>query len=68
MKSNPQDSRRTTERGASAVEYGLMIACIAAVVVSGVLALGGQVPSLYGDSCSAIEQQAAHRACADATP
>jgi pilus assembly protein Flp/PilA len=57
-----------SERGASAVEYGLLIAGIAAVIVAGVLAFGGTVHGLYGESCSTIEQQATHHACADATP
>ena len=39
--------RRSEERGATAVEYGLLIALIAAVIVSAVAALGGRVVGLY---------------------
>jgi pilus assembly protein Flp/PilA len=39
--------RSTTERGATAVEYALLIAVIAAVIVGAVAVLGGQVVGLY---------------------
>jgi pilus assembly protein Flp/PilA len=43
---------RRDERGASAVEYGLLVALIAAVIVIAVVAFGGLVTSLFNDTCS----------------
>jgi len=40
-------SSPSSERGASAVEYALLIAVIAAVIVGAVLALGEALPALY---------------------
>jgi pilus assembly protein Flp/PilA len=37
---------RRNEEGASAVEYGLLVALIAAVIVTAVLALGGTVSGI----------------------
>ena len=36
-----------TERGASAVEYGLLVALIAAVIIATVWALGGKVNGAF---------------------
>ncbi len=49
--------RMTADRGASAVEYGLMIAAIAAVIVGTIFALGGFVKSAFDDTCAAINSQ-----------
>ena len=38
---------RRNEVGATAVEYGLLVACIAAVIIGSVAALGGPVMGLY---------------------
>ena len=43
------------ERGASAVEYGLLIAGIAALVVVAVFALGPIVTEAFTDTCDEIE-------------
>jgi pilus assembly protein Flp/PilA len=43
------------ERGASAVEYGLLIAGIAALVVVAVFALGPIVKEAFTDTCSEID-------------
>ena len=40
------------EDGASAVEYGLLVAAIAALVVIIVFALGGVVKEVFTDTCS----------------
>ena len=46
-------ARRTDERGASAVEYGLLIAGIAALIVLVVYAFGGVVLNgLFQDTCT----------------
>ena len=42
------------DRGASAVEYGLMVAAIAAVIVAVVFGLGGLVRDTFSDSCARI--------------
>jgi pilus assembly protein Flp/PilA len=44
-----------TEEGASAVEYGLLVALIAAIVVLAVFALGSLVRNVFQDTCTAIE-------------
>lgn len=43
------------ERGASAVEYGLLIAGIAAIIVVAVMALGPIVKEAFTDTCTAIK-------------
>jgi len=40
---------RDEERGATAVEYGLMVAAIAAVIIAIVWTLGGQVQKAFQD-------------------
>ncbi len=42
------------ERGASSVEYGLLAAFIAGVIVLIVLALGGVTAEMFGDSCTEV--------------
>lgn len=42
------------ERGASAVEYGLLLAGIAAIIVAAVLVFGGAVQSLFTGSCDEL--------------
>jgi pilus assembly protein Flp/PilA len=43
-----------TERGASAVEYGLLVALIAIVIIVGVTALGGSINNLFKRTASSI--------------
>ncbi len=45
---------RRDEAGASAVEYGLLVAAIAALIVVIVFALGGIVKSVFSDTCNKI--------------
>jgi pilus assembly protein Flp/PilA len=47
-------SRRQTEDGASAVEYGLLVAGIAALIVAIVFAFGGIIKSSFSKTCGAI--------------
>lgn len=57
------------ERGASAVEYGLLIAGIAAVIVIIVIALGGQITSAFDKTCDNIANaNASGSSCATTTP
>lgn len=45
----------SSDDGASAVEYALLVVAIAAVIVALVFALGGLVRSSYEDACSRID-------------
>jgi pilus assembly protein Flp/PilA len=49
---------RMEERGASAVEYGLLIAGIAALIVVAVFALGPIVKEAFTDTCDSIHDSA----------
>lgn len=44
-------ARRRDDRGASAVEYGLLVAAIAAVIVALVFILGGFVKEAFQTTC-----------------
>jgi pilus assembly protein Flp/PilA len=46
---------KNEERGASAVEYGLLIAGIAALIVVAVFALGPIVKEAFTDTCTSIK-------------
>ena len=47
--------RRRTEDGASAVEYGLLVAAIAAIIVLIVFAIGKFVQAGFKDTCSGLK-------------
>lgn len=49
---------RKDEKGASAVEYGLLVAAIAAVIVIIVFALGKIIQSVFQSTCDTIQGQA----------
>jgi pilus assembly protein Flp/PilA len=49
--------RPRDDTGASAVEYGLLLAAVAAVIVIAVFALGGAVRDMFSDSCETIDSQ-----------
>jgi pilus assembly protein Flp/PilA len=48
---------RRGEEGASAVEYGLLVALIAAVIVVAVFAIGSLVRNTFQDTCQSIEDR-----------
>lgn len=50
--------KKRDEDGASAVEYGLLVAAIAAVIVIIIFALGDVVKEAFTDTCSAISAEA----------
>lgn len=50
-------SRVREDRGASAVEYGLLVAAIAAVIILVVFALGDNVNSLFRETCQNVHGQ-----------
>jgi pilus assembly protein Flp/PilA len=51
------------DRGASAVEYGLLIAGVAALIVAIVFAFGGRVTGLFQNTCDTVSTQAAQGTC-----
>ena len=53
----------SSEDGASAVEYGLLVAGVAALIVIIVFALGGQMAALFGDSCGTIRSHIEGSSC-----
>ena len=50
---------RKSEKGASAVEYGLLVALIAAVIVAAVIIFGDFISDIFTDTCTAIDNGAA---------
>jgi pilus assembly protein Flp/PilA len=46
--------RRRSEEGASAVEYGLLVAAIAALIVLIVFALGGVINEVFQNTCDEV--------------
>ena len=56
---------RKDEKGASAVEYGLLVAAIAAVIVIIVFALGKLVNGAFTKTCSAINSNGANSSTTD---
>ncbi len=44
----------TAERGATAVEYGLMVALIAIVIITAVTLLGGNLSALFNNVATSI--------------
>ena len=47
-------ARKDSERGASAVEYGLLIAGIAALIVVVVFAFGDALAGVFEDTCDSV--------------
>jgi pilus assembly protein Flp/PilA len=60
--------RRTVDKGASAVEYGLMVAAIAAVIVGTVFALGGFVQGTFDKTCDALQKPVGGSCVQDPAP
>jgi pilus assembly protein Flp/PilA len=50
---------RRDEEGASAVEYGLLVAAIAALIVVIVFLLGNVINDVFTDTCDEISTEAA---------
>jgi len=48
------DQKRGDDEGASAVEYGLLVAAIAAIIILVVFALGTFVKGAFKDTCDAF--------------
>ena len=43
-----------SEKGATAVEYGLMVALIAIVIIAAVVLLGGKLSTLFSDVAASL--------------
>ena len=56
---------KNEERGASAVEYGLLIAGIAALIVVAVFALGPVVKEAFNKTCDTIASSDSNTVTAD---
>jgi pilus assembly protein Flp/PilA len=54
---------RTDDRGASAVEYGLLIAGIAALIVAIVFLFGGVLSNIFGSTCNSLGTSAGSGTC-----
>jgi pilus assembly protein Flp/PilA len=52
-------TRIREEKGATAVEYGLLVGLIAVVIIVAVTALGGQLKTLFTDITTALKPAAA---------
>ncbi len=61
-------SAMTKDEGASAVEYGLLVAAIAAVIVIVVFVLGGYVQGAFDDTCAGIEDGGTTNSNGDTCP
>jgi pilus assembly protein Flp/PilA len=53
----------TRDRGATAVEYALIIAVVAMVVVVAAVTLGDQISDLFTDAGNCVEDPTADGAC-----
>ena len=54
---------RLDERGASAVEYGLLIAGIAALIVAVVFLFGGVLSNVFSGTCNSVGNSAGVGGC-----
>jgi pilus assembly protein Flp/PilA len=54
---------RLDERGASAVEYGLLIAGIAALIVAVVFLFGHVLSNIFNNTCDAVGSSAGAGTC-----
>jgi pilus assembly protein Flp/PilA len=50
---------RRDEEGASAGEYGLLVAGIAALVVAVVFLFGGMIQDVFNDTCKSVQTKGA---------
>ena len=53
------DRLRADDRGATAVEYGLMVALIAVVIIGAVILLGDNLSGMFGGVADELEAPAA---------
>jgi pilus assembly protein Flp/PilA len=60
-----EKSRSRSERGASAVEYALLLAGIAAALVLAIFALGPLVVAMFDDTCTKLTSEISTTASCD---
>jgi pilus assembly protein Flp/PilA len=60
--------REDDERGASVVEYGLLIAAVAALVVVAAFAIGNWANSSFNETCDKLAAAGSDPACATQAP
>ena len=61
-----RDPHRTPSRdeaGASAVEYGLLIAGIGALIVAVIFAFGGAINTVFSNSCGTVAAKITSQSC-----
>ena len=56
---------RRDEEGASAVEYGLLVAGIAALIVAIVFLFGGMISGVFTDTCTTVTDERRDGSTAD---
>ena len=56
-------TRSRDEAGASAVEYGLLIAGIAALIVAVVFAFGSTISNVFSNSCGTVAASMTQKSC-----
>jgi pilus assembly protein Flp/PilA len=56
-------TRRRSDDGASAVEYGLLVAGIAALIVAIVFLFGGVIKSAFSKTCGTISSKGSAATC-----
>ena len=57
------DELAAAERGASAVEYGLLIAGIAAIIAVVIFAFGDNITDLFSDTCQSVVDEQGSGTC-----
>jgi len=50
-------TRRRDENGASAVEYGMLVAGIAALIVAIIFVMGGMIKSSFSKTCGVVSSK-----------
>ena len=60
---NEESAPAWLERGASAVEYGLLVAGIAALIVAVVFAFGGVINDVFSTTCNSVAGGAGTTGC-----
>ena len=53
------------ETGASSVEYALLVTAVAAAIVLVIMAVGGLVTTMFGESCDTIKTAASSSVACD---
>jgi pilus assembly protein Flp/PilA len=53
----------TRDRGASAAEYAMLIAAIAAIVAAVIFAIGGSVSGMFNDACTKVTDASGKGTC-----